>query len=344
MQAVLSDVYDWWSRTMRGFVGARGGAPRGPVAVLRRDRLDVFRGPADDAPAAVPLDDLQTGLASLRRGRGAVRGPVTLQLDEGRFITRRLSGFTVPLSRQRAMAAIDLGGSTPFRVEEVHAVLTEPPAARQAPPSEYHIIRRSVIDPVVAALAAARLPVRAIALTAGDGPVLPLRGADLARLTGRTRARSFAHASAIAAMALIAVATAGSFAHAWWRYDTAIAETRAISAPLQARAVRVRKALDERENRMAVLSALRTEIAESRTATEVWEEVTRVLPDSAWLTDMTIAEDTVRLSGFSRAAPAIIAPLEGSGMFSNAEFTAPVVRVPGQAGQRFSLRMDVPAR
>jgi general secretion pathway protein L len=341
VKAILGDVYDWWTRVMGSFLGARRPLRlHGPIVTLAREHLAVAREPGDDEPIIVPVETMADGLASVRRGRRSVRGPVTLLLDNDRFVTRQASGFAVPLSRQRRMAALDLAAATPFKPGDVHAVIARPGGV-SAEPAVYHIIRRQVIDPVVAALSAARLPAADILLEGPDGNPMRLRGADRARILGQSRARAAGQGVlAIVIVALVA-ACLGTFAHAWFRYDEAIAQARAISEPLQQQAVSVRKALDERESHMAVLAALRTEIDETRAATEIWEEVTRLLPDTAWLTDMTIARNVVRMSGFSKAAPAIIASLEGSPIFRDVEFTAPVVRAPGQQGQRFSLSMEV---
>jgi general secretion pathway protein L len=340
--AVLTDISDWWTRVMRGIVFPRRSPdPHMPVVTILRDRLEVVRRAGDNGTVTIPQEEMAPGLAGLRRGRGALRGPVMVRLEPDRFVTRQISGFAVPLSRQRQMAAFDITASTPFPPDTVHAVLTEPEGKGAAAAAQYHVIRKSVIDPVVAALRQAGLPIARIVLAGEDGRSLRLRADDLAVITGRTRARAARRMLASALAALLVASVAGTFAHAWWRYDKAVAEVTAISQPLAARAKQVRQALDDREARMTILAALRTEIAESRTATEVWEELTRVLPDSAWLTDMVMTPEAVRISGFSRAAPAIIAPLEGSPLFRNAEFTAPVVRVPGQNGQRFSIQMEL---
>lgn len=334
MHAFISDIWDWWSRIILAMAPTRGASLRQTsVARLRRDAVEVMR---DGEPVSIPLGDLQSGLAAMRRGRKGLRGPVTLLLDEDRYVTRPLSPVSVPLSRRRKMAELDMAASTPFNVDEVAIVLPETSGGR----SNYHIVRTGIVAPVIRAFNAARLPVRDIVLARDTDAVISLLPRDRAALLGRSRSLAVRRTATASAAAVVFLAAAGTFAHAWVRYDQALAEVSTRNGPLEARARQVREALNERETRMAVLGSLREKVAESRTATETWEEISRVLPDNAWLTDMTVTADTVRLTGFARPAAAIVAPLEGSSMFDKVEFTAPVVRVPGQPGQRFTLQME----
>lgn len=339
----LADIWDWWWRVARAMPLARGKAGLyGTTVTLSRNRL-VLSKASGRARTEVGLSDMASGLSQARRGFRGFRGPVTLALEPDRFVTRQLSPFSVPLSRQRQMAELDLAASTPFAPGEVHAVLADK-RGLAGEDAKYHIIRKQVVDPVIAALRQARLPVRNVVLADGNGGVMALRGREKARVLGKTRAYGLRRTAGIIAAAVMAVAVTGTFAHAWWRYDRAIAEVSAQSDTLQVRARKVRTALDEREKRLGVLAALRTQIAKSQSATEIWEELSRVLPDTAWLTDMTVTPDRVRIAGFAKEAAAIVAPLEGSPMFENAEFTSAVVRVPGQSGERFSLQMGLVQR
>jgi general secretion pathway protein L len=73
----------------------------------------------------------------------------------------------------------------------------------------------------------------------------------------------------------------------------------------------------------------------------VIENLTRLLPDSAWLTDLRIDGDTVDISGFSKSAASLIPILETSSVFSEAAFTSAVTRDPSEAKERFSMKLRV---
>ena len=75
-----------------------------------------------------------------------------------------------------------------------------------------------------------------------------------------------------------------------------------------------------------------------------WEEVTRILPDTAWLTDLTIDGNEITMSGFARSASDLIPALERSEFFSNVKFTSRVTKERDLKNERFSIKMDVEQR
>ena len=306
-------------------------------------RDQVVLQPRSDEDIVVPHEDLPAVLRNPRWRRTAMRGPVAIELDPDRFISRPLAKIAVPLSRQRQMAALDVTAATPFRPDEIHALLGS--RGSSAPePAQYHIIRKSVIDPVIAALDTSRLAVGDIFLCQPNGQRIALRAAELAIVTGKLKRRAFALRATAIAVSLTLVVAAGTCAHVWLRYQGAILEVRATIEPVRTQALALRKARSEREEQSASVNAVRREMIEKRSATEIWEELSRALPDTAWLTDLVIDARKVRLSGYSAEASRLIATLEASKFFHAVEFTAPVVRVPGQDGERFSIGMEVAAK
>ncbi|WP_315700754.1 MULTISPECIES: PilN domain-containing protein [unclassified Bradyrhizobium] len=70
----------------------------------------------------------------------------------------------------------------------------------------------------------------------------------------------------------------------------------------------------------------------------VIEALSRVLPDSAYLTELNIDGSTVRIAGIATDAPALIAPLEQSGQFKDVHFYAPTTR--SADGARFIFHIE----
>jgi len=70
----------------------------------------------------------------------------------------------------------------------------------------------------------------------------------------------------------------------------------------------------------------------------VIEAMSRALPDSAYLTELTIDGATVRIAGIAQDAPALIAPLEQSGQFKDVHFYASTTR--SADGARFIFHIE----
>ena len=54
--------------------------------------------------------------------------------------------------------------------------------------------------------------------------------------------------------------------------------------------------------------------------------LSRLLPDTAWLSDLTIQGNIVTINGYADDAAAVLALIEGSPQFSQAEFRSPSTR------------------
>jgi general secretion pathway protein L len=81
-------------------------------------------------------------------------------------------------------------------------------------------------------------------------------------------------------------------------------------------------------------------------AVAVLADLTRLLPDGTWLSDVAIDGRKVRIQGNSPAASELIAIIDSSGKFANAQFEAPVVQDTALHAEHFSMVFDVvePAR
>ena len=92
------------------------------------------------------------------------------------------------------------------------------------------------------------------------------------------------------------------------------------------------------------LVTIRQEKSGSVPVVVIIEELARILPDNAWLTEVDIRGDTVRIAGFSSAAATLIPLLEQSDYFRAPTFRNPVLRVSGDIGERFTIAMTLERR
>ncbi len=72
------------------------------------------------------------------------------------------------------------------------------------------------------------------------------------------------------------------------------------------------------------------------------EVLSRALPDSAYLSEMQLEKTTLRLIGLTQDAPALIAPLEHSGLLTEVHFFAPTTR--GSGADAALFRFNIEAR
>jgi len=76
-------------------------------------------------------------------------------------------------------------------------------------------------------------------------------------------------------------------------------------------------------------------------AVVVLEDLSRVLPDHTFVTELRIEGDRLQIAGVTRDAPGLIGLLERSSRFARATFFAPTTRSPGDAGDRFHIEAHI---
>jgi general secretion pathway protein L len=73
----------------------------------------------------------------------------------------------------------------------------------------------------------------------------------------------------------------------------------------------------------------------------VLEEISRLLPDHTYVTEMRIEGDKLQLVGITQDAPSLISLIEQSAHFTRATFFAPTTRATNDPGERFHIEARI---
>ncbi|MER8887674.1 PilN domain-containing protein [Mesorhizobium sp. M0816] len=261
-----------------------------------------------------------------------------IQIQPGLFLTRQLAKRRLPLRQARSMAELDLLASTPIDPAQVHIVFAE----HSDQHCSYHVVKTKTLAAVLEAVRLAGGTVGSLSVADAD----QTRQADQVSLaavwpaTKRDRRARIAWTAACSVMLGTALFT---FGHAQWRYWQAGSELDAQIADAQILAKAARSSLQKRQASIEQVEKIRNEKKTSASLVRVWAELTHLLPDTAWLTDLSSKGGELTITGFSTSAAELIEPLDASPRFSAPEFAAPVVKIPGQDGERFTITAKIGA-
>jgi len=112
-------------------------------------------------------------------------------------------------------------------------------------------------------------------------------------------------------------------------------QTLAIARSEAAGVAPLRHELAALNDRITVLAAARTRPS----AAAITEEVARLLPDDAWLQEITISDDVVHLRGNARHATDLLDIFSASPLFRDVKFEAPLTQAYGSGGDQFDIAM-----
>lgn len=192
---------------------------------------------------------------------------------------------------------------------------------------------RATAEPYVAALAAlkaASVAIFAAGADAGSAPIKVFerhgRGAlERSRLSGGLRL-ALAGAALLAVLALLGQSIAGQY------LDNRRAE---LNGELTARRLALR--LDRDGADRSPIAALAHRKNQSQASVIVLEELSRILPDNTYVTELRIDGNTVQIVGLTDDAPSLIRLMEQSSHFTRATFFAPTTHAPSERGDRFHV-------
>ena len=262
---------------------------------------------------------------------------VVVRVAPGQVLVRRLSFPLAAQENLRQVLAFEMDRNTPFKSEQVYFgyAIVERDTQQNKLQVRLTLIPRNTIDPLLSLLERSGLAATSLTVR-GDGSgehapqLLPApRRSRIAPGKSAHRRRWLACAAAL----LLAVAVVVPLVQKQ-RVVSRLEEQVRAAREIAMEAERVR---DELQRQLAESNVVVDRRNERPFAIQVLDEVTRLLPDSTWLTRVEIAGETVKLQGESANASEVATLMMASTLFSDAQFDSPVTRDLHTQQERFVI-------
>ena len=263
--------------------------------------------------------------------------PICLRLPCSASLQVRMSLPRAARHNLSEVIAFELDRYTPFRAEQVY--FSHRPATGEVTgeriATDVTVVTRTAVDAALAT--AADLGVRPDTIdvagaTKGAAASGALQIENLAPTTGAATGRTVRMLAALtAALAVAAVAIPAV------RAERKVAQLNYAVAHLVQRAARVAALQDQIVELRADEDFLVQRKHRAPSVSALLAEITEILPDTTWLTGMTITGYEVQLDGYSASASALVRLIEQSHRFRNTSFLAPVTQDPLVSKERFSI-------
>ena len=330
------DFADWWLEELRtlGLKVVRRARIRAPDLVVRVARAGMRLRRPDGSDFGEQLSSLaEDELRSWIKTAGLARPRIEILLAPDRFLQRRLAPFSLPKRRALAAAGLDLS-STPLDSSAVMFLFGEDEALGEG--TRFFIVKKVVLEPLIRTIERAGGIVAAVCLETEQG-VVRARRENIGPHLKHARRDRLAGAFRLATLSTCLLGAVLTFSHAQWRLREGARQLDSTVAVLEGEAKVVRTLSDRAKRQLQQMEKARAQKAQAVPVARIWEEMTRLIPDGSWATDLTIKDRKVTFSGFSPSASTLIPLLEASPLFANPTFAGPVSRAPDTSGERFTI-------
>lgn len=313
--------------------------PSGPRLVSEKARLP---GTSNAQPAAGTVVDVWDTIADLGKRRRAA--PVWIRLPHTSCLVRRIEFPEAARRDAGRLLDLNLERTTPFRQKDIYTAhyVDEARSTRQTLHVCQLVVRREEVDRAISNLRSTGASLAGVDCWNEDASsALPVN--FLPRAESIADANRSAHVKRLLlTLALIlAVSAAGIAIH---RHESALADITQHTSAARERAASARKARDDAKSAVYEIEAVRKLKASNTSTVAILDRLTRLLPDTVWVTDFRLDGGTIDVSGEADSAAGLILLLENSDLFTQAAFTAPVTRDESGGKESFSLRVHVKGR
>ena len=279
--------------------------------------------------------------------REAARHPldeILVRVPQRQALIRTLSFPPAAEENLREVLAFEMDRHTPFKAEHVYYdyVIAKREPGKSAIGVTLVAVPRRVVDPLLDTLAGAGLAPTSLTIWgASQAMQAPLRAMELLpparRQPVRSDGRRLQQALAALALALLLVAVALPLLHKHRHVQALEAQVQAA----RTEALRGEQLRQEFEQLLAASNALAVQRQARPLAIAVLDEVTRILPDSTWLTRLELNGSKVKLQGESANASEVATLIIASELFADARFDSPVTRVGAGERERFLISATI---
>ncbi len=292
----------------------------------------------------ISSSSLDEALARHSLTPAAVR--IGIEIDAGSFFVRRFDIPSIALTSLPKLLASDIERKTPFTLDDIiygHTFARHESAAEKTQISLW--ILRKDIAAEAAKLGGIKFKEISFIRPVGGNPS---ETKPIIELGDRKKSSKILGRITLALCMLTLLFAIVGIGATLWRQAALNEELDSKIHDMSTRAARLRQIIDKASAESRLLTVLRSARREPLFA-DVWEEIARILPDSAFLTELRVTENKpneriVDIIGFANSAVGLPAQFNKSLLFNEATLTAPITPDPHEKRESFSLQAKIERR
>lgn len=287
-------------------------------------------------PVGTPLAHVEGETAAAAQGRCDALLEPALVLE---------SPLTLPLEAERELRRVltfSMDRYTPFSADEVYfdyRVQHRDMANRKIDVLLY-VATRKVVDGIVGRLAQAGLETMAVDVAAPESTGQGRLGINLLPARSPAAIARTTHLNTALGVLLVLLLLSLLLVPLWKRHQSLAAmedELRLLVPQVQ----EVERVQSQVQAQIAWMQQIQQRKKQVPPVLDILLELTRLVPDEAWASQVEIRDGRVKLTGEAQAASSLMQTLTVSGYFFDPRFEAPLTQNPKSERERFTISLAV---
>jgi general secretion pathway protein L len=348
-----ASVWRWWTNELFAFLPAWLVKLAVPythilrIAVLADDRFELSRHgthPWRQTAQAIGAGNW-TQICELLVQRRSVFSPfakIEFVIPRSRCLVLNHHLPVSALARATDILMFEMERTTPFRRQTVlhdFAVVGDERQSAMTMAVKHVIIKAAVVDRWLSDLG--QIGMAAGSIRVADDATLANVDLLAHKPNDHTTVSTRLNRVIAAGLGLAACLTLYNTSTALWTLTASLSEKTQEEQALKQQVTALRKTLQAQDTVQNRVQDLKLRKLDAIGTLQVWEEVTQLLPESAWVTDVRLEDGLLHLNGFSSSASELVGIFSRASIFTKVEFSSPVTRDPQQGVERFQLRMKL---
>jgi general secretion pathway protein L len=259
---------------------------------------------------------------------------IRVEVDNSLIMRRNIRLPIASKSRLSEVIAYEMDRFSPFNIEDVYFHFT--PAQAKGSQDWLHgdliVAQKQRLDPWYEILSRQNTEIDGVTLVGDDQPLslIPSNNPQLTSMDGKISTLLWLSVTVLLMAALISPI--------WQQRQIAIELERAMQAA-QVKASKIIRLQEQLSQRREAIGLVSTVSQGYLPVSEVLLELTRLIPEGSWTSQVTVLPDRVDLSGESDQASDLIPLLERSAIFEGVRFKSPLVKSRVSDKEKFDLTM-----
>ncbi len=238
------------------------------------------------------------------------------------------------------LSQLELQRATPFVLADVYHGCVVTGENESTVFTQQFVLKRAIISEFEEQLSLNKKSIEAVIMRDPSGRAIELAFAPNGEVFGRQSFEKWNKRLGMA-IGIFAIGTAALFAGIQSFHARQYEEISGAVASLQPGIKKIKQTIESTEKRNANVIAMQKLQRETISRFAIIEEVTRVLPDTAYVLNLSVVDTRVQLEGLANSPEKLIPSLESSSLFKNVVFGSAVFNLPGEAQSHFAINMDL---